>query len=137
MNALDTNIWFYSHDRRDPAKQLRAQHLIATVRPLALPWQVGCECIAASRKLATQGFDEAHAWSALRAMQGLVDVVLLPVPELWTDAQVLQGRYSLSFWDALLATACIRGGVRNLYSEDLGGTPAIDQMRIVNPFTGP
>jgi predicted nucleic acid-binding protein len=48
MNVLDTNIWLYSHDTRDPHKQAIAQQLIATVRPLALPWQVGCEFIAAS-----------------------------------------------------------------------------------------
>jgi len=42
MIALDKNIWLYSHDTRDPRKQALAQRLIATVRPLALPWQVGC-----------------------------------------------------------------------------------------------
>jgi hypothetical protein len=65
MNAVDTNLWIYCHDTRDPNKQLVAQHLIATLRPLALPWQVGCEFIAASRKLAQQGFDEPQAWSGL------------------------------------------------------------------------
>jgi predicted nucleic acid-binding protein len=43
MNAIDTNVWLYSHDTRDPHKQGIAQQLIATMRPLALPWQVGCE----------------------------------------------------------------------------------------------
>ena len=73
MNAIDTNIWVYSHDTRDPHKQAVAQQLIATTRPLALPWQVSCEFIAASRKLATVGFTEAQAWSALAAMQTLAD----------------------------------------------------------------
>lgn len=41
MNVLDTNIWIYSHDRRDPRKQAAAQQLIQTVAPLALVWQVG------------------------------------------------------------------------------------------------
>ena len=71
MNVLDTNIWIYSHDTRDPHKQARAQQLIATVRPLALPWQVGCEFIAACRKLAPAGFTETQAWSALIAMARL------------------------------------------------------------------
>ena len=64
MNALDTNVWLYSHDASDPRKQAIAQQLVATVRPLALPWQVGCEFIAASRKLAVVGFTAAHAWDA-------------------------------------------------------------------------
>jgi predicted nucleic acid-binding protein len=58
MNVLDTNVWLYSQDTRDPHKQALAQQLIATVRPLALPWQVGCEFVAASRKLASAGFTE-------------------------------------------------------------------------------
>jgi hypothetical protein len=77
MNAVDTNLWIYCHDTLDPNKQLVAQHLIATVRPLALPWQVGCEFIAANRKLAPQGFDEIQAWSALTRMQAMANVLLL------------------------------------------------------------
>src|SRR6266851_6914561 len=67
MIALDTNIWIYSHDTRDPAKQAAAQQLIGQTRPLALPWQVGCEFVAASRKLQAQGFSEQQAWLALTA----------------------------------------------------------------------
>jgi len=37
MNAIDTNIWLYSHDNRDQRKQAIAQQLIAAARPLALP----------------------------------------------------------------------------------------------------
>ena len=119
MNAIDTNIWLYSHDTRDPRKQAIAQQLIATIRPLALPWQVGCEFVAASRKLAAVGFTEAQAWPALAAMQSLADVILLPLPDLWPETQALQARYSLSFWDALLVSTCQRGNVQVLYTEDM------------------
>ena len=61
MNVIDTNIWIYLHDSRNPAKQLKARHVIATAHPLALPWQVGCEFIAASRKLQALGFSEDQA----------------------------------------------------------------------------
>lgn len=137
MNAIDTNIWIYSHDRRDPDKQRKAQELIASARPLALPWQVGCEFIAASRKLEPLGFTKAEAWDALADMQSLAHVVLLPVAELWSEARTLQTRFSLSFWDAVLAAACIRGGVQTLYSEDFGGAPRIDGLSLINPFTSP
>lgn len=134
MNAIDTNIWLYSHDTGDPRKQALAQQLIAGVRPLALPWQVGCEFVAASRKLAAAGFTEAQAWAALAAMQALADVILLPVADLWPETQALQGRYSLSFWDALLVAACLRGGVQVLYTEDMGAPRTIDSLSLVNPF---
>ncbi len=71
MNAIDTNIWIYRYDARDPKKHSVAKNLISTVRPLALPWQVGCEFIAASRKLAHLGFDEAKAWAALTTSKPL------------------------------------------------------------------
>ena len=134
MNAIDTNVWLYSHDHRDPRKQALAQQLIAATRPLALPWQVGCEFVAASRKLAAAGFTEAQAWAALPVMRTLADVILLPVPDLWPETQTLQGRYSLSFWDALLVGACLRGGVQVLYTADMGAPRAIDSLSLVNPF---
>jgi len=133
MNAIDTNIWIYSHDTRDPRKQSIAMQLIATT-PFALLWQVGCEFVAASKKLASTGFTEAQAWAALTAMQAAANVVLLPEPDLWTEAHSLQGRYSLSFWDALLIGACIRGGVQVLYTEDIGAPRVIDTLKLVNPF---
>lgn len=134
MNALDTHVWLYSHDTRDPGKQALAQQLIATARPLALPWQVGCEFVAASRKLAGAGFTETQAWAALAAMQAMADVILLPVPDLWSDAQALQGRYSLSFWVALLVSACLRDGVQILCTEDIVAPRVIDRLSLVNPF---
>src|SRR5437868_5855523 len=102
MIALDTNIWIYSHDTRDPAKQATAQNLIAQAQPLALPWQVGCEFIAASRKLKPWGFSEQEAWQALDAMQAAAAVVLLPEAELWSETHDLLQRFTMSFWDALL-----------------------------------
>mgnify|MGYP001423461883 CR=1 FL=1 len=136
MNAIDTNVWLYSHDTRDPRKQGIAQQLIAAVRPLALPWQVGCEFVAAARKLAPAGFTEAQAWRALTAMRTLADAILLPVPDLWPQTQALQVRHSLSFWDALLAAACLHGGVQTLDTEDMGAPRAIDRLSLVNPFLG-
>lgn len=96
MNAIDTNIWLYSHDVRDPVKQRIAQDLIATIRQLALPWQVGCEFIAASRKLVAAGLTESRAWDALDAMQAMSDSVLLPVTSLWGRSRQLRTSYSLS-----------------------------------------
>jgi hypothetical protein len=56
---------------------------------LALPWQVGCEFVAASRRLATVGFAEAQAWAALAVMATLADVILLPQG----SHEVLHGAY--------------------------------------------
>ena len=137
MNGFDTNVWIYSHDSRDPQKQQIANDLIAMIRPFALPWQVGCEFIAASRKLHGVGFTVAKAWAALDDMQNLASTLLMPGPALWTDARDFQNRFQLSVWDALLVAACIGGGVQTLYSEDFGQIRQIDSLAIINPFTGP
>jgi predicted nucleic acid-binding protein len=136
MNAIDTNIWIYSHDRRDEEKQRAAQRLIATLDPMALLWQVGCEFIAAARKLEPFGFRPQDAWDALADMQEMADVVLLPRIETWASARDLQERLQLQFWDALIVAACIQGGVETLYSEDFGDRDSIDGLRIVSPFGG-
>ena len=134
MNAIDTNVWLYSHDARDLRKQALAQQLIASARQMALPWQIGCEIVAASRKLVSTGFTEAQAWKLLATAQALADIILLPAAGLWPEAQSLQRRHSLSFWDALLLAACVRGGVKVLYTEDMGAPRVIDRMALVNPF---
>ena len=97
MNAIDTNIWIYRHDTRDPAKQQTTKQLIDTIRPLALPWQVGCEFIAASRKLLPSGFTQDDAWDALADMQVIASAILLPVPDLWPETRALEVKHGLSF----------------------------------------
>jgi predicted nucleic acid-binding protein len=137
MNAIDTNVWVYRYDSRDPAKQQIAEQLITTVRPQVLLWQVGCEFIAASRKLAAFGFTDDQAWAALADMQTLAVAVAFPDAQVWADAKALQQRHMLSFWDALLVAACIRAGVQTLYTEDIGAPRTIDTLALVNPFAVP
>lgn len=134
MNAIDTNIWIYCHDRRDPVKQNKSLELIEAIGPQALPWQVGCEFIAASRKLGAHGFSQEDAWLALRDMQDMCEKVILPVPELWVQGRDLIGRYGLQYWDALLIAACLQGGIETLYSEDFSEHNQIEGLHMVNPF---
>jgi len=124
----------YCHDSRDPQKQAIAQNLMATERPFALVWQIGCEFLAASRTLIPLGFTAAQAWGDLADMRLVADAIVLPVPEIWTEAQSLQTRHMLSFWDSLLVAACVRGGVTLLYTEEMGAPRMIDGLSLVNPF---
>src|SRR5438067_10118968 len=95
MNAIDTNIWIYRYDMRDPAKQHTAEQLILTVHPLVLLWQVGCEFIAASRKLAPTGFSQADAWVALTHIRSICSFVAYPDGRSWPKTEDLQKRFSL------------------------------------------
>jgi len=66
MNAVDTNILIYIHDPRDPIKQEKAEHLVASLTDGVLLWQVACEFVAASRKLAAFGFTVDRLGEKLR-----------------------------------------------------------------------
>ena len=134
MNVIDTNIWIYCYDERDAEKHRLAKETVKAVRPLALPWQVGCEFMAACRKLERFGFAREQAWKALSHMQQVSEKILLPDVSLWASAREIQQRLGLSFWDALLVSACILGGAAKLYSEDFGTLRNVGDLEIVNPF---
>lgn len=49
-------------------------------------------------------------------------------------AVVLEGREKLSFWDALVVAAALRGGAAVLLSEDLTTGRTFEGVKIENPF---
>ena len=136
MNAVDTNVWVYSHDSREPVKQQIALDTVAAARPMLLPWQVGCEFIAATRKLQPLGFTTDDAWRNLDNMRQMARGVAMPDIADWNTARDLATAEMLSFWDALLLATCLRHGVKTLYTEDLGSPRTIRGTQVVNPFAG-
>lgn len=133
MNAVDTNILIYVHDSREPTKQAKAIDLITSLVDGVLLWQVACEYVAASRKLATLGYDRAKAWQDIRNLRKIW-FTLLPIWSIHEKAEALSNRYNLSFWDAMIIAACLEGGVKSLYSEDFDAYSNIDDLEIINPF---
>jgi predicted nucleic acid-binding protein len=133
MNAVDTNVLIYAHDTRYPTKMAIAESLIRTLTDGVLLWQVACEYIAASRKLAALGFSPDKAWQAVYRLQKLWST-RLPTWEVLRSAEVLMNRYSLSPWDALIIAACLESGVTRLYSEDFDASAQAEGLEIINPF---
>jgi predicted nucleic acid-binding protein len=136
MIAIDTNIWLYCHDVRDPRKQKLAKTLVRDSLQIALPWQVGCEFIAASRKLGSAEFSIDLAWKSLATKGGMVHQVILPRQEHWDQCYRLVSTHGFSFWDGLLVACCLDAGVQTLFTEDMGGMARIEGMAIENPFKG-
>ncbi|MBI4569351.1 MAG: PIN domain-containing protein [Planctomycetes bacterium] len=133
MNAVDTNVLLYMHDPRDPVKREHATDLVASLVDGVPLWQVACEFVAASRKLSRVGFTEQHAVFEIARMSDSWRMVL-PAWEVFEGATRLRQRRSLSFWDALIISACLEAGVSRLYTENFTGHPEIDGLGIVNPF---
>lgn len=133
MNAVDTNILIYAHDTRYPDKLAIAETLIRTLTDGVLLWQVACEYVAASRKLAVLGFSTDKAWQDVYKLQKLWSTKL-PTWEVLRRAEGLMNHYRLSSWDALIIAACLESGVTRLYSEDFDASAQAEGLEIVNPF---
>jgi predicted nucleic acid-binding protein len=134
MNAVDTNVLVYVRDPRDSAKQQKAIGLTTGMGDGALLWQVACEFVAASRKLAPFGFTQAEAWRELERLRRLWKTIL-PSENVLTRAEQLTATHNFSFWDSMLVAACIDGGITRLYTEDFDASisKAIG-IEIINPF---
>jgi predicted nucleic acid-binding protein len=131
MNAVDTNVLLYVHD---PAKQAQATALVASLNNGALLWQVACEYVSDSRKLAPLGFRQEDAWRELNRLQTIWSGI---IPN-WNHlhrAEIILASRSISFWDALIVAVALESGVGTIYSEDLVGIGTIPGIQIINPFS--
>jgi predicted nucleic acid-binding protein len=50
------------------------------------------------------------------------------------EAARIQSRWRLSFWDALIVQAAMKGRCETLLSEDLAHGQSIETLTIQNPF---
>jgi predicted nucleic acid-binding protein len=128
MIAFDTNVLLYTLDDSAPAKRAVATRLVEQTSDAVLVWQVACEFVAASRKLA--GLTPERAWQELEFFRSGM-YFAIPSEGVLARGRQLHVADRVSFWDALLIAACREAGVTRLYSEDLPG-PA--DVEVVNPF---
>jgi len=50
------------------------------------------------------------------------------------QALEIEGRYKISFWDALLVQAAGSCGAEVIYSEDLADGQSYGEVRVINPL---
>src|SRR5438876_807981 len=100
MIAFDTNVLLYTLDDSAPAKQKVASELVARTVNGVLLWQVACEFIGASRKLAAGGLTPHKAWEELELFQNGMRFAL-PTPTVLHLARVLHVEQRVSFWDSM------------------------------------
>lgn len=133
MIAFDTNVLIYATNRHDPQRQATALRLLEQADEGVLLWQVACEFVAASRKLATHGRTSEHTWQYLDEFMQVLPLVL-PRPAVLSHARQLHIEQQWPFWDAMIVAACLDIGISRLYSEDLPGRLPPPPLEIVNPF---
>jgi len=131
---FDTNILVYFVDRDEPEKQAVArglvqEHLIEGEGMMSV--QVLREFYWAARKL-------RHPLSEEKAREAVRNFARFsPLAE---DARMVlravdrTREMSISFWDALIVEAALKGGADRLLTEDMQHGEVIESMRVENPF---
>jgi predicted nucleic acid-binding protein len=136
MNRLaffDTNIFVYSDDTSEPAKQQQAIRLVEShqsERRMVVSLQVLQEYFAAAtRKL---GMD---AESAQRKVEVLARSRVVRFAEDDVIAAIELHRLNrISFWDAMIVHAARLAGANVLYTEDMQHGSVLAGVRVENPF---
>ena len=135
LQFVDTNILIYAHDRSAGDKHTRARDLIRAL------WQSGEGCLSIqvlqefyvnvtqkvtkplTPTVAAQIIADLSVWQIHRP--GVEDIL---------DAIRLQGRYQISFWDAMIVSSAIQLGCQTIWSEDLNPGQVYDSVTVTSPF---
>ena len=131
----DTNVLVYARDAGQTEKQPRAaawMRYLWTTRSGRLSPQVLHEFYVTVTSKLRPGMAPADARREVRELYAWRPVVL-GLPEM-EGAWVVQDRFGLSWWDALIVSAARVAGCRLLLTEDLQDGQQLDDVRVVNPF---
>jgi predicted nucleic acid-binding protein len=138
MTALvfvDSNVFVYTRDGREPAKQLRAMEWVAHLwreRLGKTSMQVLSEFyVTVTRKLKPH-VASANAWDDVNSLLGWrpqpVDVALLQ------RAREIEERHRLSWWDSMVVAAAQLQGCAVLLTEDLQEGAVFGGVTVRSPF---
>jgi len=132
---VDTNLWVYRLDRRDPEKSAFVRDWL---RKLAQEHEivVSTQVLIELRSVLTGKLKPAFSWrdtqDALEALAAF-DVVSAN-SNLVLDAHALADAEKIAWFDALIVEAAIRSGCTRLFTEDLNHGQKLGKLMIINPF---
>jgi predicted nucleic acid-binding protein len=127
----------YREDVTDPAKQARANAWLSLLferRQGRTSFQVMQELYSVLTQKLT-AINAAEARQIVRELTAWRPVT--PDVPLLERSWLLQERYSLSWWDALVVAAAHASHCRVLLTEDLQHDQVLDEVRVINPFRSP
>ncbi len=130
---IDTNVFVYTDDKANPAKQARALEVLDDHKRTnsgVVSLQVLQEYfVTVTRKY---GLDPGAARRKVELF-AVFDMVA-PVSTDVLAAIDLHRLHNLSYWDSLVLHCARRAGCQQALSEDMHHGQVIDGVRIVNPF---
>ncbi len=133
---IDSNVFIYLFDTRDPRKHEIARRLIES----ALASGEGCISFQVVQETLRVMTGKLPIPAPPEIAQAFLQHSLLPLwtvmpsAALYASALRLKERWQLSFYDALIVAAALEAGCKRLLTEDLQHGQRIDGLRIVNPF---
>jgi predicted nucleic acid-binding protein len=135
---VDTNVFVYLHDDSEPQKKTRADKWISLLvrdRSGRVSFQVLQELYATltSKRRLKVDVEEARLIVRELAVWQPVAVDLAMLKRAW----LLQDRFPLSWWDALIIAAAQTCECKVLLTEDLQHGQEFGAVRVVNPFDSP
>ncbi len=132
---VDTNVFVYRHDSSDPSKQACAEQwirLLVHSRSGRLSFQVLQELYVSLTHEQRLNFDRSEAQEIVKVLATwqpvTADLAML------NRAWVLQDRFPLSWWDALIVAAAQTCECKVLLTEDLQDGQEFGAVQVVNPF---
>jgi len=133
---IDSNIFVYSFDQRQPAKKQRSMELIQQALESGLGI-ISTQVIQEFLNVATQKFAVPMA---IDDAQAYLNLVLNPLCQVYPDLMLyescleIQAETKYTFYDSLIIAAAAQAGCELLYSEDLQDGQQVRNVKIVNPY---
>ncbi|MCS5700669.1 PIN domain-containing protein [Cyanobium sp. FGCU-52] len=132
---IDTNLWAYRLDQREPEKSKRISSWLAEItvdHVVVISTQVLIELRSVATRKLQPALSERQISSLLEALSGFE--VVSTDATLVLDAHQLAITEQLSWFDALIIEAAVRSRCDVLFSEDLSHGRRISGLRLINPF---
>jgi predicted nucleic acid-binding protein len=129
---IDTNVFVYSVDEANPAKQVRAQQVLLDASDIVVSTQVMNEFyVVATRKL----IKPLAVKDAAAIVEKMTAYTCVPVDAALVQRAIRAGqRRQLSHWDALMLESARQASCGRLLTEDLADEAVYDGIQIENPF---
>jgi len=135
---VDTNVFAYAEDRRETLKRPLALALIRRLTDedrMVVSTQVINEfCAVLLRNKVGSVTNEADLTALIAEVEAAADVIVITTAISREAARAVYA-YSISWYDALIWAAAKSAGCTTLYTEDIPGSPEIEGVRYVDPFT--
>lgn len=132
---VDTNVFVYSRDAREPQKRLCARQWLEYLWREQLgrtSVQVLSEYYNAMTRKMSPAVVPAKAWDSVSAL-----FAWNPQPvdrEVLDRGRAIEGRYQLSWWDSLIVAAAQLQSCAVVLTEDLQDGCAYGTVTVLNPF---